>query len=148
MVAVTDIFSKSKRSQVMSRIRGRDTKPEIAVRSILHGLGYRFRIHAKSLPGKPDVVLTKHRVVIMVHGCFWHRHQRCRYAYTPKSRVEFWRKKFLGNALRDQKVEKQLRMLGWRVIKIWECEVRSPKKLTVRVNRLLSRSKSDKAEEK
>jgi len=106
----------------MSRIRGADTKPEVRVRSLLHRLGYRFRLHRKDLPGKPDIVLPKYGTVIFVHGCFWHRHPGCPYAYTPKSRVDFWKKKFRRNVERHQEVENELHELGWHVGVIWECE--------------------------
>ena len=106
----------------MSRIRGTNTTPERIVRSVLHRMGYRFRIHRKDLPGKPDIVLPKHRLVFFVHGCFWHRHRRCKYAYTPKSHKEFWESKFRENVRRDRHVERQLRDIGWHVIMVWECE--------------------------
>jgi DNA mismatch endonuclease (patch repair protein) len=108
----------------MSRIRDRDTKPELALRSLLHRLGYRFRLHRKELPGRPDIVLPKYRSVIFVHGCFWHRHSGCRYAYTPKSRVEFWQNKFETNQVRDRSKRRELFELGWRVLVVWECETR------------------------
>jgi DNA mismatch endonuclease (patch repair protein) len=137
---VADIFAKAKRSQIMSRIRGRDTKPELAVRSLLHRLGYRFRIHVATLPGKPDIVLPKHRTVVMVHGCFWHRHPRCQFCYTPKTRKEFWQTKFAGNMRRDRKVRSELARLGWRVIVIWECQVRNSPELEKRLGSLLRRT--------
>lgn len=107
----------------MSRIRGRDTKPEVAVRSVLHELGFRFRLHRKDLPGRPDIVLARHRAVMFVHGCFWHRHARCRFAYSPKSNIAFWSQKFRSNVIRDRRDRRRLRKLGWRVVVIWECEV-------------------------
>ena len=107
----------------MSRIRDRDTKPEKVVRSALHRMGFRFRLHRRDLPGSPDIVLPKHGAVIFVHGCFWHRHARCRYAYTPKSRVEFWQRKFQQNVERDRRVQRELRRLGWKIIVVWECQV-------------------------
>ena len=110
----------------MAAVRTRGTKPEMVVRSILHRLGYRYRLHRADLPGKPDIVLAKHRTVILVHGCFWHRHRRCAFAYVPKSREEFWHKKLEGNADRDRRVRKALRRMGWRVITVWECETRRP----------------------
>ena len=119
---MTDIMSRRQRSELMSRIRGRDTAPEITVRRIAHGLGFRFRLHRKDLPGRPDLVFPKHRAVIFVHGCFWHRHGGCRYAYTPKTRVRFWTEKFRRNVVRDRQQEAALRGLGWRVLVIWECE--------------------------
>ena len=135
---MVDVFTKAKRSEVMSRIRGRDTKPEIAVRSLLHGLGYRFRLHVATLPGRPDIVLPRYRTAILVHGCFWHRHTRCRFCYTPKSRVEFWREKFAGNIQRDRKVRLALKRLGWRTIIIWECQVLDLAALRARLVSLLS----------
>lgn len=108
----------------MSRIRSRDTKPELIVRRLLHRMGYRFRLHRKDLPGSPDIVLPKYKTVIFVHGCFWHRHEGCRYAYNPKSRVDFWQKKFLQNVERDRKVRHELIELGWRVLVVWECETK------------------------
>lgn len=106
----------------MSRIRGRDTTPERLVRSVLHSMGYRFRLHPRNLPGRPDIVLSKHRTVVFVHGCFWHRHRRCRYAYTPKTRIAFWTRKFQENVDRDRRTRARLRRLGWQVIVIWECQ--------------------------
>ena len=120
---MTDTLSKDRRSWNMSRIRSKNTKPEIIVRSLLHRMGYRFRLHRKDLPGKPDMVLPKYKVVIFVHGCFWHRHQGCKYAYTPKSRVDFWQKKFEDNIQRHKVVTKELKKLDWKVIVIWECEI-------------------------
>lgn len=119
-----DRISKEHRSWNMSRIRGKDTTPEMAVRSLLHGLGYRFRLHYKNLPGHPDIVLPKYRTVILVHGCYWHRHKGCRFAYTPKTRTDFWRRKFEENIKRDSQTKRRLRNLGWRIITIWECEIR------------------------
>jgi len=109
----------------MSHIKGKNTKPELAVRSILHRHGYRFRLHRKDLPGNPDIVLPKHKTVIFVHGCYWHRHGGCRFAYTPKSRVEFWTKKFKENVKRDRKNLAALEGLGWKISVIWECELRN-----------------------
>lgn len=109
----------------MSRIRSRDTVPELLVRSALHRAGYRFRLHSKDLPGRPDIVLPKYHTVVFVHGCFWHRHKGCRFAYTPKSRVAFWNNKFRSNIERDRRKSKALRKLGWRVITVWECQATS-----------------------
>ena len=113
----------------MSRIRGKDTKPELRVRSQLHRMGYRFRLHRKDLPGRPDIVLPKYDTVIFVHGCFWHRHKGCRACYTPKTRPEFWKKKFGGNIRRDRTNINLLRKQGWKVLIIWECETDSDGKL-------------------
>ncbi|WP_298084025.1 DNA mismatch endonuclease Vsr [uncultured Akkermansia sp.] len=119
-----DVFSPEKRSQVMSRIRSKDTKPEKIIRSILHKLGFRFRINRKDLPGKPDIVLPKYKTVIFVHGCFWHQHEGCRIASNPKSNIDFWNKKFSNNIERDKKNQKALKKMGYRVFVIWECEVK------------------------
>lgn len=130
---MTDVFSKSKRSEVMSRIKGQNTKPELVVRSLLHRLGYRFRLHRTTLPGKPDIVLPRFKTVLFVHGCFWHRHKDCRFAYTPKSRTDFWLKKLESNVLRDIKVKSDLETLGWRVITVWECELRDMDQLSIKI---------------
>ena len=122
--AMTDIVDPDKRSEIMSRIRGRDTEPEMIVRRIAHGLGFRFRLHRRDLPGSPDLVLPRYRAVIMVHGCFWHRHPGCKYASSPKTRVRFWEGKFEGNVVRDRRNETALLELGWRVMVVWECETK------------------------
>ncbi|POP67710.1 very short patch repair endonuclease [Pseudomonas syringae] len=122
---MTDRLTSQKRSWNMSRIRSRDTAPELAVRKVLYRMGYRYRLHSAIVPGKPDIVLTKFKSVIFVHGCFWHRHSGCKFAYTPKSREEFWTKKFEANFRRDEVVKKQLSELGWRILIIWECETKS-----------------------
>ena len=119
-----DKISKEERSWTMSRVRFRDTKPEVKIRSLLHGLGFRFRLCDRSLPGTPDVVLRKYRTVIFVNGCFWHRHKNCSRATTPETRREFWEAKFARNVARDERNRKELRRLGWRVIVIWECRVK------------------------
>lgn len=108
----------------MSRIHSRNTKPERQVRSLLHKAGYRFRLHSKKLPGTPDIVLPKYRTVIFVHGCFWHRHIDCANATIPKTRPEFWESKFKATAERDRKKTEELRLAGWRVIIVWECDLR------------------------
>ena len=124
------------RSQVMSHIRGKNTKPEILVRKELHARGFRFRLHNKKLPGSPDVVLPKYGVAIMVNGCFWHGHKGCRYATKPKSNVEFWEAKIARNRHRDEVTEAHLHALGWRVITIWECELRGAASATSRLDAL------------
>ena len=124
------------RSQVMSHIRGKNTKPEILVRKELHARGFRFRLHNKKLPGSPDVVLPKYGVVIMVNGCFWHGHKGCRYATKPKSNVEFWEAKIARNRHRDEVTEAHLHALGWHVITIWECELRGAASATSRLDAL------------
>jgi DNA mismatch endonuclease (patch repair protein) len=130
---VTDVFSKAKRSEVMSRIRSRDTGPERAIRSMLHKAGFRFRLHGAALPGKPDIVLPRFRTVILVHGCFWHRHEGCRFAYVPKSRTEFWLEKFAANVARDRRTNSALRKEGWKVITVWECELSNAEHLSARL---------------
>jgi DNA mismatch endonuclease (patch repair protein) len=125
---MADVFSPEKRSQVMSRIRSRDTKPELALRSMLHRLGYRFTVNSpqnQSLPGKPDIVLPKFRTVIFVHGCFWHGHEHCPHFRIPKSRRAWWKHKIEGNQARDLRNEDAIRSLGWHVVTIWECALKS-----------------------
>lgn len=138
-----DTLTKQKRSWNMSRIRGRDTAPERAVRSLLHRMGYRFRLDRTDLPGRPDIVLPKYRTVIFVHGCFWHRHRQCKYAYTPKSRQEFWQSKFDANVRRDQRVRRKLVALGWHVIVVWECQIKAADALASSLDRNL-RSRASK----
>lgn len=118
-----DTLSKAERSERMSRIRGSDTKPELALRSAMHRLGFRFRLHGSNLPGRPDLIFPKYRAVVFVHGCFWHQHNGCKIATTPKSNTVFWQAKFKRNVDRDLKVAKSLEQLGWRVFTVWECEV-------------------------
>jgi DNA mismatch endonuclease (patch repair protein) len=127
----------------MSRIGSSNTAPERVVRSVLHSLGYRFRLHKKSLPGKPDIVLAKHKTVIFVHGCFWHRHQGCKFCYTPKTRVEFWNHKFEGNTARDQKQRQLLEQMGWRVLTVWECETRNLQILAESLDKYLRKSRGN-----
>ena len=117
-----DRISKEHRSWNMSRIKSGNTKPEIVVRSLLHKLGYRFRLHRKDLPGKPDIVLPRYNSVVFVHGCFWHRHNGCKNASVPKTKKIFWREKFKGNIERDIKVQEELQSMGWKILIIWECE--------------------------
>ena len=112
------------RSRNMSAIKSKNTKPEIAVRKVLHSMGYRFRLHGKDLPGSPDIVLPKYRTVIFVHGCFWHRHKDCKYATTPKTREEFWNNKFRSNVERDLEIQEKIKNLNWRSVVIWECETK------------------------
>ncbi len=126
--------TKKHRSWNMSRIRSRDTVPERVVRSVLHRLGYRFRLHKSDLPGRPDIVLPRYRIVILVHGCFWHRHPGCRFAYAPKSRIPFWTAKFTANQSRDLIVRRELRKLGWMVVVIWECQTRNEEVLQRRLS--------------
>lgn len=121
----------------MSRIRSKDTRPEKTVRSLLHNMGYRFRLHAKYLPGTPDLVLPKYKTVLFVHGCFWHRHPGCKYAYTPKTRLEFWNNKFEKNITNNEKAIIELNNKGWRVLIIWECETFDQEDLKIKLSKLL-----------
>lgn len=121
---MADTLTPQQRSERMSRIRSKDTKPELALRSALHQLGFRFRLDAKDLPGRPDIVLPRYRTVIFVHGCFWHRHPGCSIATTPKSNTEFWLDKFGRNTARDKKASEALIALGWRVFVVWECDLK------------------------
>ena len=126
---MVDHLTPEKRSWNMSKIRSGNTKPEMIVRSLLHRMGYRFRLHRKDLPGKPDIVLPKYNTVIFVHGCYWHRHKGCKYAYNPKSRIDFWQNKFKSNVERDKKNRIALEKLGWNVKVMWECETKEIKVL-------------------
>lgn len=122
-----DTLSRQARSERMSLIRSRDTAPELVVRHIVHALGFRYRLHVKTLPGKPDLVFSRLRKVIFVHGCFWHRHKKraCKLARMPKSHLEFWKPKLEGNHLRDLATNRSLRKLGWSVLEVWECETQN-----------------------
>lgn len=126
-----DIWSKKKRSEVMSKIRSKDTKPEKLVRSLLHSMGYRFRLHVRELPGKPDIVLKKYNAIIFVHGCFWHFHEDCNEGRIPNTRTEYWAEKLLGNRARDEKHISDLKSMGWRVMRVWECEIEKKTEETV-----------------
>lgn len=121
----------------MSRVRGRDTHAEISVRRLLHGMGYRFRLHCAELPGRPDIVLPRFRTVVFVHGCFWHRHRSCKKATTPSTNQRFWHDKFEANVKRDRRNVCRLRRMGWKVIVVWECEVRDDERLRARLERRL-----------
>lgn len=125
---MVDRFSKETRSHVMSRIRGKDTKPEMFVRSYLFSRGLHFRKNDRRYPGSPDVVLPKYNAVVFVHGCFWHHHEGCRYATMPKSNVEYWKKKLYGNVERDERNRKELEEMGWKVITVWECQLKKDKR--------------------
>ena len=120
---MTDRVTREKRSWIMSRVRRADTKPEVVVRSTLHRMGYRFRLHDPRLPGRPDIVLRRHNAVIFVNGCFWHRHRACKKMTTPKVRKRFWVEKFKRNMERDRKNYRLLRRQGWRILVLWECQV-------------------------
>ncbi|KAF1694928.1 very short patch repair endonuclease [Pseudoxanthomonas koreensis] len=131
-----DRLTSERRSWLMSRIGSRNTKPELALRSLLHRLGYRFRLHRRDLPGTPDVVLPGRRTVIFVHGCFWHGHA-CKRSKMPKSRIDYWGPKIDANRRRDARKRRMLRALGWRVLTVWECELKDSGKLSDRIVRML-----------
>lgn len=122
---MADTITRERRSWNMSRIKGQNTGPEVRLRSLLHRAGFRFRIHAKELPGRPDIILPKYRAAIFVHGCFWHRHAGCRNATMPSTRTEFWQAKFDANISRDERNRAALQAAGWTVFTIWECELKS-----------------------
>jgi DNA mismatch endonuclease, patch repair protein len=132
-----DFLTKKKRSELMSRIRGRGTKPELVVRRIVRHLGYKFTTCQPSLPARPDLVFPAMQKVIFVHGCFWHRHSGCQKATMPKTRPVFWRTKFEQNKLRDRSKLRQLRKQGWEALTLWECETQSPEKLRDRIRQYL-----------
>ncbi len=138
-----DTFPPDKRSDIMRRVHSTNTTPERKVRSLLHRLGYRFRIHRSDLPGRPDIVLPKHRTVVFVHGCFWHRHQDCPRATTPSSRQEYWLPKFRRTVDRDKRNQEGLRDSGWNVVVVWECETKDLKILGERMSGLIDRYSSN-----
>jgi len=121
-----DIVSKEVRSRMMAGIRGSNTSPDMKVRRLLHRHGFRYRLHSRKLPGKPDIVLPRYNVCIFIHGCFWHRHAGCKYATTPRTREEFWQLKFDQNVKRDIRQKNELLQQGWRVFELWECGIRRP----------------------
>lgn len=124
---MADVHSKKVRSYNMSRIKAKDTKPEMLVRSFLHRNGFRYSLHNKTLPGKPDIVLKKYKTVIFVHGCFWHGHKNCKYFVVPKTRTKWWTNKINRNKANDEKAVKALRKDGWKVITVWECKLKPGK---------------------
>jgi DNA mismatch endonuclease (patch repair protein) len=139
--SMTDIVDQATRSRMMSSIKGKNTKPEMTVRRLLHAAGFRYRLHRKDLPGKPDLVLPKYNLVIFVHGCFWHQHQGCHYAYTPASNSEKWKVKLEGNRQRDLIQQQQLLDMGWRVLVIWECGLKHlEKEITGKISIILGHS--------
>lgn len=127
-----DIYSAEKRSELMSRVRSKNTKPEMAVRSLLHGMGYRFRLHRKDLPGNPDIVLPKYRSVIFVHGCFWHQHSGCSKAKIPERNKDYWEPKLNRNVQRDSEAQRALAESGWGAMVLWECEINSQNPMVLR----------------
>ena len=138
---MADIVSKEQRSKNMSAIRSRDTKPEVYLRKLLFAEGYRYRIAEKSVPGHPDIFLRKYNTAIFVHGCFWHRHQGCKYAYTPKSRIDFWQKKFADNVKRDAAVKDELRKQNIKCLIVWECTIKRMMKTPKAESEIIKRCK-------
>ena len=134
---MTDTLTIAERSRLMAKIKGKNTAPERAVRSLLHRAGYRFRIHVRGLPGTPDVVLPKYRAVVFVHGCFWHRHRNCKIATMPQSHKKFWSEKFARNVANDVRHRRKLRRLGWRVVTVWSCQLRHPERVLANIEKAL-----------
>jgi DNA mismatch endonuclease (patch repair protein) len=138
-----DTLTREQRSRCMAAVKGRDTSPEMAVRRIVHGLGFRFRLHAGDLPGKPDILLRRLHAVIFVHGCFWHRHSCKGGRATPQTRADFWRVKFERNVARDRRVRAALRRDGWRVLVVWECQLGNVDKLAARLQAFLDPAQAE-----
>jgi DNA mismatch endonuclease, patch repair protein len=138
-----DTLSPHERSERMGRVKGKDTKPEMKVRRLVHRLGYRYRLHAAYLPGKPDLVFPQRRCVIFVHGCFWHRHQGCALCRMPKSRLEFWKPKLDYNRKRDSRNQQKLRRGGWRLLIVWECELADEEALKSTIVEFLDQEDAD-----
>ncbi len=136
-----DVFDKKKRSWIMSRIKGKDTRPEIIIRSLVHRLGYRFRKYVSDLPGHPDIVLPKHRKVIFVHGCFWHGHKQCGRSSRPSTNSSFWNEKLDANIIRDRKNIRLLKKQNWEVLVVWQCQLKDLSKLTPKLSRFLQSKK-------
>jgi DNA mismatch endonuclease (patch repair protein) len=137
---MTDMLSRTERSERMSKIRGRNTKPEMAIRRELHRAGLRYRLHSAGLPGRPDIVFSRSKVAIFIHGCFWHRHHHfCSATTTPKSNTQYWQAKFRENQLRDRRVQRQLKGKGWEVIVIWQCELKTKDKLETTARSLIAK---------
>lgn len=134
-----DVFSTRQRSAVMAKVRAKNTAPEMLVRSLLHGLGYRFRLHRRDLPGSPDLTLSKFRTVVFVHGCFWHQHLGCKRADRPTSNRQYWNKKLDRNIARDTENAHLLKGLGWKVIIVWECQTKDKSRLTRRLVKALGK---------
>lgn len=135
---MADVFTAEKRSWIMSRVRGKDTQPELVVRSIVHGMGFRYRLHQSDLPGKPDLVLTRHKKVIFVHGCFWHGHKSCRKSGRPSTNTKFWNDKLNRNQARDLKTRRMLQVRGWRCLVVWECQTKDRNRLKKRLASFLN----------
>lgn len=140
-ILIPDIYSKKKRSEIMSKIRGKETKPEILVRKFLFSEGFRYRINDGRYPGKPDLVLPKYKTIIFIHGCFWHHHEGCKASKLPETNAEFWEKKVSDNVVRDRKNIEKLKSEGWNVIVVWQCEIKSKAKREERLKLLVKQIK-------
>lgn len=134
---MTDTLSPADRSRLMAQVKSKNTGPEMTVRRLVHGMGYRYRLHQGKLPGKPDLVFKTRKKVIFVHGCFWHLHENCPQARMPKSKTDFWKPKLEGNRVRDQRNQEKLKAMGWDCLVIWECELDDPLKLLLRIRKFL-----------
>ncbi|MET3133615.1 DNA mismatch endonuclease (patch repair protein) [Oxalobacteraceae bacterium GrIS 1.11] len=132
-----DVLSPDQRRRTMAAVKSSNTKPEVAVRRLLHALGYRFRLHRKDLPGRPDIVLPRYKTVVFVHGCFWHQHPDCKHAARPTSNIEYWAAKLDRTVIRDKKQLVELEALGWQVVVVWECEIRDVELVTIRLKQAL-----------
>ena len=135
---MVDHVDRTKRSLIMGAVHSKDTTPELAVRKIVRRLGYRHRLHVVALPGRPDLVFPTQKKVVFVHGCFWHRHRKCRYASSPKTRRKFWEAKFAANVTRDRRTKRELKRMGWDVFTVWQCELKKVERLTGRLDDFLS----------
>ena len=136
---MADCLTKEQRSENMRRIRSKDTKPEKAIRSLVHSMGFRYRLHCPSLPGKPDIVLSKYKTIIFCHGCFWHQHKNCKRASVPKTNTDYWIPKLKKNVVRFKKVKLGLKKMGWNVVVIWECETNDANKLSKNISKVLKK---------
>lgn len=139
---MVDSIDQATRSLVMSRVKGKNTRPEMVVRKLVFAAGYRYRLHVRSLPGSPDLVFSARKKVIFIHGCFWHRHENCSLARLPKSRVEFWTEKLNGNKARDERAYDALNNAGWEVLAVWECELKYRAQLDKRIRSFLESTRS------
>ncbi len=142
-----DTLSKEERSERMSRVRSKNSAAEMRLRRLIHGMGFRYRLHVRSLPGTPDLVFPSRRAVIFMHGCFWHRHDNCHLARLPKSRMDFWGQKLEANKQRDRKNEELLRKLGWRVLVVWECQMKDIDTVSAIVKEFLTSQGVDQYDE-
>src|SRR5215211_6762502 len=133
-----DVFTPEERSRIMAKVKGANTTPEKTVRSLIHRMGYRFRLHVKELPGKPDIVLPRHKKIILIHGCFWHQHEGCSQAARPTSNTDYWNNKLDRNMIRDNGNMQRLEYLGWNVLVLWECEIKNQDLLLERLTSFLS----------